>query len=71
MNSANMNDANVSNDSIELLCNSCGKTFSAFLHEMADQNAKVVCPDCRESPDCKPAKAAKPVGGSRSPKKTG
>jgi len=70
MNGANMNNANVSNDSIELLCNHCGKTFSAFLHEMADQNAKVVCPDCRESPDCKPAKATKKVAGVRSVKKT-
>ncbi len=65
-----MTGANASNDSIELLCNHCGKTFSAFLHEMADQNAKVVCPDCRESPGCKPAKAAKKVAGARSVKKT-
>jgi hypothetical protein len=65
-----MNDVNVGNDSIERLCNSCGKTFSAFLHGMADQNAKVVCPDCREVPDCKPAKAAKTVAGARSVKKT-
>ena len=70
MDSANMNSANVSNDSIELLCNHCGKTFSAFLHEMADQNAKVVCPDCRQGPDCKPAKATKKVAGARSVKKT-
>ncbi len=70
MNSANMNNASVTNDSIERLCNSCGKTFSAFLHEMADQNAKVVCPDCRKSPDCKPASAAKTVAGVRSTKKT-
>ena len=38
----------MSNDSIEALCHHCGRTFSAFLHEMADQNAKVVCPDCRD-----------------------
>ncbi len=31
-----------------LLCNHCGQTFSAFLHEMAEKNAKVVCPNCRE-----------------------
>jgi hypothetical protein len=70
MNSANMNNADVSNDSIERLCNSCGKTFSTFLHEMADQNAKVVCPDCRKSADCRPAKATKTVARTRSTKKT-
>ncbi|HEY6303516.1 MAG TPA: hypothetical protein VIX14_10655 [Terriglobales bacterium] len=70
MNSSNMDNANVSNDSIERLCNYCGKTFSAFLHEMADQNAKVVCPDCRKSPDCKPPKTAKTVAGMRSTNKT-
>jgi DNA-directed RNA polymerase subunit RPC12/RpoP len=53
-------NANVSNDSIELLCNRCGHTFSAFLHQMADQNSKVVCPNCRESVDCNPPKAVKP-----------
>jgi hypothetical protein len=52
-----MTGTNVSDDSIELLCNHCGKTFSAFLHGMADRNAKVVCPNCREG-DCKPAKTA-------------
>jgi DNA-directed RNA polymerase subunit RPC12/RpoP len=52
-----MTGANVSDDSIELLCNHCGRTFSAFLHEMADKNAKVACPNCREGGDCKPANA--------------
>lgn len=47
-----MNSANVNNDSIELLCHRCGQTFSAFLHEMADKNAKVVCPNCRANRDC-------------------
>jgi protein-arginine kinase activator protein McsA len=44
-------------DSIEQLCQKCGATFSAFLHEMADQNAKVVCPNCQQNPDCSPRKA--------------
>ena len=52
-----MTSANVSNDSIELLCNHCGKTFSAFLHRMATKNAKVACPNCRESGNRRPAKA--------------
>jgi len=41
-----------------------------FLHEMADQNAKVVCPDCRGGVDCEPEKAAKPVARAQSIKKT-
>jgi hypothetical protein len=61
----------MSNDTIEALCNHCGQTFSAFLREMADQNAKVVCPDCRQTKDCKPAKAAQPVARARSTKKPG
>ena len=55
----------MSEDTIELLCNHCGQTFSAFLHEMADKNEKVVCPNCRGSRDCKPAKAAQPDTGAR------
>lgn len=43
-----------SNDSIERLCNHCGQTFSTFLHQMADRNAEVVCPKCRESNNCSP-----------------
>jgi hypothetical protein len=46
-----------SKDSIDLLCESCGETFSAFLHEMAEHNAKVVCPKCRKNADCKPESA--------------
>ena len=42
---------------IDRLCENCGETFSAFLHEMADQNLKVVCSNCRENPDCNPPKA--------------
>jgi formylmethanofuran dehydrogenase subunit E len=51
-----MTNTNMSNDSIELLCNHCGETFSAFLHQMADRNAKVVCPKCGESGERRPAK---------------
>jgi DNA-directed RNA polymerase subunit RPC12/RpoP len=60
----------MNDDSIEALCNRCGKSFSMFLHEMADQNAKVVCPDCRAGVDCGPEKAAKPVARAQSIKKT-
>jgi|HubBroStandDraft_5_1064220.scaffolds.fasta_scaffold56371_2 hypothetical protein len=44
-------------DAIDQLCSDCGKTFSAFLHQMADQNEKVVCPNCRAGGDCEPPKA--------------
>jgi hypothetical protein len=49
----------MSDESIDLLCHRCGKTFSAFLHQMQEQNSKVVCPDCRENPDCEPPKSAR------------
>jgi DNA-directed RNA polymerase subunit RPC12/RpoP len=39
------------NDQIDLLCEHCGQTLSAFLHEMAEKNAKVVCPNCGGSHD--------------------
>jgi len=65
-----MTSTDMSKDSIELLCNHCGQTFSAFLHQMADKNAKVVCPNCGGNHDCKPPRAAKPVAGARSVKKT-
>ena len=38
----------------EALCQRCGKTFSAFLQQMEEQNAKVVCPDCGKDNDCPP-----------------
>ncbi len=65
-----MTNANVSNDSIDLLCKHCGQTFSAFLHQMAEKNAKVVCPHCGKSHDGKPPQAGKPVTGARPVKKT-
>jgi putative FmdB family regulatory protein len=33
-------------ETIEMLCKNCGQTFTAFLKEMADQNAEVTCPYC-------------------------
>jgi len=59
---------NPKEDSIDVLCNHCGQTFSAFLHQMADKNAKVVCPNCQGG-DCRPAKAVS-EGSPRKPKKT-
>ncbi|MGA2336593.1 MAG: hypothetical protein WA383_06390 [Terriglobales bacterium] len=60
----------MSNDSIDLLCEHCGQTFSAFLHEMAERNEKVVCPNCRANRDCKPAKTAEPIARAGPVKKT-
>ena len=40
---------------IDVLCKNCGQTFTAFLQEMADKNAEVVCPRCRKnSGNCGP-----------------
>lgn len=46
----------MSEDTIDQLCEDCGATFSAFLHQMADKNERVVCPNCRARGDCKPSK---------------
>jgi len=54
----------IMSDEIDMLCEECGQTFSAFLHEMADKNAKVLCPNCRASRDCNSPKAAEPVAGA-------
>ncbi len=31
---------------VEVLCQHCGQTFTAFLKDMADKNACVLCPHC-------------------------
>jgi DNA-directed RNA polymerase subunit RPC12/RpoP len=60
----------MSAEQTDLLCEHCGQTFSAFLHEMAEKNAKVVCPNCGGSHDSKPPKTIKLVARARAPKKT-
>jgi rubrerythrin len=40
------NQEDSSNQNMETLCNHCGQVFSAFLHQMEEQNAKVTCPIC-------------------------
>jgi hypothetical protein len=43
---------------IDVLCENCGQTFTAFLKEMADKNAEVTCPACGKncgSGNAKPA----------------
>jgi hypothetical protein len=59
----------MSSDSIDRLCEHCGQTFSTFLHEFAEKNEKVVCPNCRANRDCKPAKPRKPIARAGSSKK--
>jgi len=44
------------------LCDNCGQVFSTFLHQMEEQNAKVVCTTCgteHELPPAKTSRAAK------------
>jgi uncharacterized Zn finger protein len=44
------------------LCDQCGETFSNFLQEMADQNAKVAtCPKCGKIHDFTPPAQTKPA----------
>jgi len=52
-----------SDNRVDTLCNDCGKTFSKFLHDMEEQNAKVVCPSCGKAQDQRPAPLSK-RGGS-------
>ena len=57
-------------ESTDLLCEDCGETFSQFLQEMADQNAKVAtCPKCGKIHEHKPVKSGRPRVGSAPPKK--
>jgi len=59
----------MNDEKVDLLCDDCGQTFSDFLNEMAEQNAKVTtCPKCGKIHDFA-SKAAKPGAGARSIKK--
>jgi putative FmdB family regulatory protein len=39
----------MSDETTDVTCKACGETFTAFLRQMADHNAKVVCPKCGKS----------------------
>ncbi len=57
----------MSDEKVDLLCDDCGQTFSDFLQEMAEQNAKVAtCPKCGKIHEFSP-KTGKP--GARPVKK--
>jgi ribosomal protein S27AE len=62
--------ADQKDDNVDLLCGNCGETFSNFLHEMADQNAKVAtCPKCGKIHQSEPSKTGQPVTGAGTVKK--
>ena len=53
----------MSDDTQDLLvCAHCNKTFAAFLKDLAEKNAKVVCPSCGKD---QPPKVGKPVAKAR------
>jgi len=41
-----MSEETTSVESTDLPCTNCGQTLSAFLHQMQEHNAKIVCPAC-------------------------
>jgi DNA-directed RNA polymerase subunit RPC12/RpoP len=51
----------MSEQTMEVFCKNCGKTFTAFLQEMADKNAVVTCPCCGKGYSVLPDKVAPPV----------
>jgi DNA-directed RNA polymerase subunit RPC12/RpoP len=60
----------LSKDSIDRLCADCGETFSEFLQEMAEQNAKVAtCPKCGKIHEFPKPNTAKTTPRGRSVKK--
>jgi predicted Zn finger-like uncharacterized protein len=54
----------MSDERIDLLCPHCNATFATFLKELAEKNAKVVCPSCGQEHDGQHSpKAANPAAG--------
>jgi uncharacterized Zn finger protein len=65
-----MQNNSTGKDSIDQLCENCGETFSEFLHEIAEQNAKVAtCPKCGKIHEFPKTNAARPETRRRSVKK--
>lgn len=50
-----MSEGTLSSERTELPCKHCGQTLSAFLHQMQEHNAKVVCPACGKEHRNEPA----------------
>jgi DNA-directed RNA polymerase subunit RPC12/RpoP len=42
---------------VDVLCKNCGQTFTAFLDRMAEQNAEVTCPSCKDNANVPPSSA--------------
>jgi hypothetical protein len=50
----------MSEQAVDVFCKHCGKTFSTFLQQMAEQNAKALCPCCGESAQYSPSDIVTP-----------
>ena len=49
---------------VKVWCKGCGEGFTAYLQEMADHNAEVVCPACGKLNNCMPSES---LGSPRNP----
>jgi len=54
----------MSNDSIDVLCEHCGQTFSTFLHQWPTRMQGGV-PNCRDKHDGDSPKSSEPGAGAR------
>lgn len=54
----------MSDQAVEVFCEHCEKTFSAFLQEMAEKNYKALCPCCGESTQYNPTDIVSPPSAS-------
>src|SRR5260370_38992576 len=61
----------MSDEKIDFLCDDCGEAFSAFLHDMADHNAKVTaCPKGGRNHEFRPPETPSQLRGTQSIEKT-
>jgi endogenous inhibitor of DNA gyrase (YacG/DUF329 family) len=51
-------------ETIEVLCEHCGQTFTAFLKQMAEKNAEATCPCCGKSGGKGPSSVMPPAAQS-------
>jgi hypothetical protein len=50
----------MSQQSVDILCQHCSKTFSAFLQQMAEKNYEAMCPCCGKITQYSPADIVTP-----------
>jgi predicted nucleic acid-binding Zn-ribbon protein len=55
----------MSDEGMNLVCKGCGQVFSAFLQQMADKNARVVCPKCGGCQEYTPSDIVSPSTSQR------